>query len=344
VFFFEEVADNSWLILSPPEVCSSVGHHVRLIAGPLPAHGLLVGIIRDGSGFAPLSSRASLLAVTTTQGTDYAVVGEATGTVTFAAGSATAAVTVDPTVDTSVEPDETVALSLAAGTGYTIGTTAAVVGTITNDDAATTPPPSLPSTPPPSNITALPGYGVATSSFFYFAAGGWAGWSVPAGKVVLGAKIISPGDSIDDFSVYKAAGPDEVYPHWTFGPAEHGWVMQAKQVNYGVQIELYYADPAVDLDVDSNNDGKIDPDNGAAGTDDRIEESTDDQGVIVRPGVIVPVGGDRAKMVVKGNWCQPRKMGKVRIHQIWWSATALPGPPRRARTTPSAAERPAALG
>jgi len=41
VFFFEEVADNSWLILSPPDVCSGVGHHVRLIAGPLPAHGLL---------------------------------------------------------------------------------------------------------------------------------------------------------------------------------------------------------------------------------------------------------------------------------------------------------------
>ena len=57
-------------------------------------------------------------------------------------------------------------------------------------------------------------------------------------------------------------------------------------------------DYLVDIDVDSNNDGEIDPDNGPAGTDDRIEESTDDRGVIVRPGVIVPVGGDRAKMVV----------------------------------------------
>ena len=46
----------------------------------------------------------------------------------------TAAVTVDPTADTSVEPDETVALTLAAGTGYTIGTAGAVVETITNDD------------------------------------------------------------------------------------------------------------------------------------------------------------------------------------------------------------------
>ncbi|MFN7811898.1 MAG: hypothetical protein ACK5SI_04460, partial [Planctomycetia bacterium] len=42
----------------------------------------------------------------------------------------------------------------------------------------------------------------------------------------------------------------------------------------------------VDLDVDSNNDGRI------AEDDDPIEEKTD------QPGVIVPVGGSRAKMIV----------------------------------------------
>jgi hypothetical protein len=50
--------------------------------------------------------------------------------------------------------------------------------------------------------------------------------------------------------------------------------------------------PWVDLDVDSNNIGGIDPRNGRSGTDDSIEERTD------LPGVIVPVGGTRAKMVV----------------------------------------------
>jgi hypothetical protein len=50
--------------------------------------------------------------------------------------------------------------------------------------------------------------------------------------------------------------------------------------------------PWVDLDVDSNNIGGIDPRNGRSGTDDKIEERTD------LPGVIVPVGGTRAKMVV----------------------------------------------
>jgi hypothetical protein len=46
----------------------------------------------------------------------------------------TATVTVDPTADTTVESDETVILTLASGTGYTVGTTNAVTGTITNDD------------------------------------------------------------------------------------------------------------------------------------------------------------------------------------------------------------------
>ncbi|MEB3316525.1 MAG: Calx-beta domain-containing protein [Cyanobacteriota bacterium] len=54
--------------------------------------------------------------------------------ITFAAGSTTARVTVDPTADTEIEPNETVALTLLAGTGYSIGTPTSVVGTITNDD------------------------------------------------------------------------------------------------------------------------------------------------------------------------------------------------------------------
>jgi Ca2+-binding RTX toxin-like protein len=68
---------------------------------------------------------------TATNGTDYATIGTS---VTFAAGSATATVTVNPTTDTTAEADETVALTLAAGAAYTVGTATAVVGTITNDD------------------------------------------------------------------------------------------------------------------------------------------------------------------------------------------------------------------
>ncbi len=70
---------------------------------------------------------------TATLNTDYTRTGT-TNTVTFAANSSTATVTVDPTPDTIVESDETVILTLASGTGYTVGTTTPVTGTINNDD------------------------------------------------------------------------------------------------------------------------------------------------------------------------------------------------------------------
>jgi hypothetical protein len=95
------------------------------------------------------------------------------------------------------------------------------------------------------DITGLPGYGVATSSTFNFnGSGGWAGWSVPGGSVVLGAEIISGGDSISDFSVFRPAGPNEVFPHYAYGANEYGFVLQDNGLgaNSGVQIELYYAD------------------------------------------------------------------------------------------------------
>ncbi len=72
---------------------------------------------------------------TATNGTDYATIGTS---VTFVAGSSTATVTVNPTADTTIEANETVALTLATGTGYTIGTTTAVTGTIINDDPTIT--------------------------------------------------------------------------------------------------------------------------------------------------------------------------------------------------------------
>ncbi|MCE2673533.1 MAG: M10 family metallopeptidase C-terminal domain-containing protein, partial [Microcystis sp. 53598_E5] len=82
---------------------------------------------------------------TATNGTDYTSIPTS---VTFAAGSSTATVTVDPTADTTVESNETVILTLAAGTGYTIGTTTPVTGTITNDDL-----PSITLAVSPSSVT-----------------------------------------------------------------------------------------------------------------------------------------------------------------------------------------------
>ena len=77
---------------------------------------------------------------TATFNTDYTQTGAATftpptGTVTFADGSLTATVTIDPSADLTVEPDETVILTVTAGAGYTVGVPASATGTITNDDA-----------------------------------------------------------------------------------------------------------------------------------------------------------------------------------------------------------------
>ncbi|MBD2267195.1 hypothetical protein H6F62_00005, partial [Anabaena sp. FACHB-1391] len=74
----------------------------------------------------------------TADSSDYTGATPGTGkTITFAAGASTATLTIDPTADTTVESNETVALTLATGTGYTIGTTTAVTGTINNDDFPT---------------------------------------------------------------------------------------------------------------------------------------------------------------------------------------------------------------
>jgi hypothetical protein len=56
------------------------------------------------------------------------------GSTTFVAGATTVTLTIYPTADTTVESDETVALTLTSGAGYISGTTTAVTGTIINDD------------------------------------------------------------------------------------------------------------------------------------------------------------------------------------------------------------------
>ena len=99
---------------------------------------LIYTFSRNGDLSAALTANYSV-AGTATFNTDYTRIGTGnftatSGTITFAAGASTATLTIDPTADTIVESNETVALTLATGTGYTIGTTTAVTGTIVNDD------------------------------------------------------------------------------------------------------------------------------------------------------------------------------------------------------------------
>jgi hypothetical protein len=64
------------------------------------------------------------------------------GTVDFFPGSSTTTVEIAPQFDTLIEPNETVALTLAPGTGYEIGNVGTVTGTILNDDYQSVLPPT----------------------------------------------------------------------------------------------------------------------------------------------------------------------------------------------------------
>jgi hypothetical protein len=68
---------------------------------------------------------------TATVGSDYAqrgatTFGATTGSITFRAGSEVVILPIDPSSDTVRDGNETVALTLTTGTGYTLGTTGAV--------------------------------------------------------------------------------------------------------------------------------------------------------------------------------------------------------------------------
>ncbi|MBE9241797.1 hypothetical protein IQ217_06405 [Synechocystis salina LEGE 00031] len=89
----------------------------------------------------------------TANSSDYTGATPGTGkTITFTAGSNTAILTIDPIADTTVEPDETVIVTLASGIGYTVGTTGVVTGIITNDDAAIPTIPTDPTIPPSDGL------------------------------------------------------------------------------------------------------------------------------------------------------------------------------------------------
>nr|WP_320204022.1 putative Ig domain-containing protein [Agrobacterium rosae]MDX8306017.1 putative Ig domain-containing protein [Agrobacterium rosae] len=71
---------------------------------------------------------------TATSGTDYAAV---SSPLVIAAGQTTGTITINPTADATIEPDETVVLALASGTGYNVASPNSATGTILNDDQPT---------------------------------------------------------------------------------------------------------------------------------------------------------------------------------------------------------------
>ncbi|GFE70296.1 Calx-beta domain-containing protein [Chroococcus sp. FPU101] len=102
---------------------------------------LIYTFTRTGSLTNPLTVNFGITG-TATVSIDYSQTGATsfnatTGSITFAANSATKTLTIDPTGDTVIETNEIISLTLASNSNYTIGTTTAVTGTITNDDFPT---------------------------------------------------------------------------------------------------------------------------------------------------------------------------------------------------------------
>ncbi|MFN4095165.1 MAG: putative Ig domain-containing protein [Sphingomonas sp.] len=94
------------------------------------ATNLVYTVTRSAASASPLTVNLTTSG-TATSGTDYT---GGAATVTIAANATTATMTIDPTPDGTVEANETVTLTVAAGTGYTVSAPASATGTILNDD------------------------------------------------------------------------------------------------------------------------------------------------------------------------------------------------------------------
>ena len=88
---------------------------------------------RSGGSLTTALSVNYVISGTAASGSDYNTIAS---NIIFAANSRTATLAINPIADALVEPDETIILTLELGPGYSIGTTSAVTGTITNDDIA----------------------------------------------------------------------------------------------------------------------------------------------------------------------------------------------------------------
>jgi hypothetical protein len=225
----------------------------------------------------------------TADAADYTGATPGTGkTISFLAGSATATVTIDPTVDTTPEFDETVILTLASGSGYTVGTKTPVAGTILDDDyRLDLILDGLPeeSAPPPTELS--PG----------------AILPIGGGRVSLIADV--PAGRMATLSIFQGADKVRVYRDATGGTPVLEQGRESMLIVGGTTAQPFYVEATapsliqgdiqflltsgvtsiltetvvatavrVDLDIDSNNDGSIDPDDGPRGTDDWIENTT----------------------------------------------------------------------
>jgi hypothetical protein len=206
---------------------------------------------------------------TTSNPADYRFAGStstsSSRTVTFAAGSPTATVTVDPTADTTAEANETVTLQLAAGAGYSLGTTAAVVGTITNDDNTTPPATTAAITDVIDNV------GIITGTV---AAGGRTNDSTPSIKGTISAALAA-GETLRIFNSAALLGTATVNnttKTWSYTPtlpatAGTTYTLTARVADAAGNLGVASAARTFTLDTTAPTVASFSPLDGAIGVD-----------------------------------------------------------------------------
>ena len=146
--------------------------------------------------FSRSGSTATVLTVnfsvggTATAGSDYTAL---VTSVTFAAGASTAIKTVTPLQDTLVEANETILLTLAAGSGYSVGSPASATVILTSDDAV---PPSVTVTASDASATEA---GLTTGRFTFSRTGSTAALTVAysvGGTATAGSDYTALGTSV----------------------------------------------------------------------------------------------------------------------------------------------------
>ena len=131
-------------IADTSKASSNIGASVTLAVSPNSvAEDSSANLIYIFSRSGPINNALTvnyIVSGTATLGTDYTGIASSgsINNISFSAGSSTATVTVDPTVDTTIESDETVSLTLAAGNSYSIGTHESIVGIISNGETSQT--------------------------------------------------------------------------------------------------------------------------------------------------------------------------------------------------------------
>jgi hypothetical protein len=258
---------------------------------------------------------------TATAGSDFTGLtpGAVTGSITIRANASasstapTATLAITPTADTVIEDDETVVITLASGSDYTIGSGSVATGTITNDDFLVDLDVDSDNDGAVARSVLEEAEEDASGEPDVIGAPGKPGVILP----VLGARakmvVEVPSGRTASLAIRKNPESVRLYADPTGGtPLSLPLTVTAsattsKTLTYWIQalapstsmadivFELTTTDAgrsstdtvratavAVDLDVDSDNDGTIDPDNGLAGGDDRIEGDPS-------RGIVVPV-------------------------------------------------------